>query len=285
MYGIENLGDDAMLNGFCKGLRAALHDVEITLLARHPSKEMDTLHGIRSIKNLEHNSKKESMGRWFYGLNPGDPTDHLARIQKEIEESDLVVIGGDPFAEISLGTYHGLAPYAGLLMTLAKFHSKPVMLYGIHMGRPLETEVGKELTRFCVENADIVTLREEFSRNVLRDMKIDDTRCKVLADTAFCMDPVRSKDPGQRILDREGIEFKSEQVIGVNFRHEYWRWDKETWEHYRTMLSEACDYMVEEFDADLLFIPNCTYDTCGRHSCRHEEQRRGSSDKKQIQPF
>ena len=260
VYGIENQGDEAMLNVFCRELRASLPGVEITLLARHPGKELDELHGVKSIQNLEHESKAKSMGRWFNGLNAGDSSQRLRQIRQALEDSDLLVIGGDPFAEITLGFYRGLAPYAALLITLAKFLEKPVMLYGIHMGRPLTTELGKELTRFCLSNASLVTLREEFSRQVIVEMGIDDSNTAVLADTAFGLNPVSDKT-GQKILDKEGISFKSDKVIGVNFRHEYWRWKEADWQRYSSILAEVCDWMVKEFGADILFIPNCTYDT------------------------
>lgn len=260
VYGIENQGDEAMLNVFCRELRANLPDVEITLLARHPSKALDVFHGVKSIKNLEHNSKKESMGRWFNGLNPGDSTSHLREIRKAIEASDLLVIGGDPFAEISLSFYRGLAPYAALLITVAKFLEKPVMLYGIHMGRELKTDLGKELTKFCVSNSDLVTLREEFSRKAILDLGISDKNTVVLADTAFGLDPIENKEDGKQILDREGIQFKSDKVVGITFRHEYWKWNTSDWDYYSSILAEAYDYIVEELGVDLLFIPNCTYD-------------------------
>lgn len=274
VYGIENLGDEAMLNGFCRGLRANLPDVEITLLARHPGKALDELHGVKSIKNIEHNSKKESLGRWFNGLNPGDSTDHLRKIREEIESSDLLVIGGDPFAEISLGFYRGLTPYAVLLITLAKFIGTPVMLYGIHMGRPLSTQLGLEMTKFCITNADVVTLREDFSRQVLLDMGIGDKNCVVLSDTAFGLNPIETKEAGQKILDRESIKFLSDRVIGVNFRHQYWNWSDSDWDHYSTILAQVCDYMINGFGVDILFIPNCTYDV----DYKYEDDRAAHED-------
>lgn len=260
VYGIENLGDEAMLNVFCRELRANLPGVEITLLARHPSTALDELHGVKSIRNLEHDNKKESLGRWFRGLNPGDSTDHLKEIWKAIEASDLLVIGGDPFAEITLGFYRGLAPYAALLITLAKFLQKPVMLYGIHMGRPLKTELGMELTKYCITNARLVTLREEFSQKVLMDMGISIKDTVALADTAFGLNPIEGKELGRKILNKEGIEFASDRVIGITFRHEYWHWSASDWDYYSSILAEVYDCMVEQLGADLLFIPNCTYD-------------------------
>ena len=259
VYGIENLGDEAMLHGFLKNLKKNLPKVEVTLLARHPSEKLDKFFGVNTIANLEHESTEASQGRWFNGLNKGDSTEHLKLIAKKIEEADLLVIGGDPFNELSLAFYRGLAPYAALLTTIAKFVQTPVMLYGIHMGRPLETDIGKEYTKFCIENADFVTLREKFSKDVLSDMGIVTEHCNILADTAFALDPIIGKEKGQEILNKESILFDSEKVIGVTFRHQYWNWGKENWGKYSAMLAEVFDYMIEKTGAEILFIPNCTY--------------------------
>lgn len=260
VYGLQNHSDDAMLSVFTRELHANIPDLEITLLARHPNKAFDELYGVKSIKNLDHNNKEESIGRWFNGLNPGDPTGDLKTIWGEIEESDLLIIGGEPFLEISLGFYRGLAPYAALLVTLAKFLEKPVMIFGIHMGRPLETELGIELTKFCVSNADLVTVREDYSIKALKDLGISDRNIVALADPAFGLNPTESKEMGQTILDTEGILFKSDKVIGITFRHMYWKWSASEWDLYSSILADVYDYLIEELGVDLLFIPNCTYD-------------------------
>ena len=260
VYGLENHSDDSMLSVFTRELHANIPDLEITLLARHPNKAFDELYGVKSIKNMDHNNKEESIGRWFNGLNPGDPTGHLRAIWKAIEESDLLIIGGDPFLEISLGFYRGLAPYAALLITIAKFLEKPVMLYGIHIGRKLKTDLGKELTKFCISNSDLVTLREEFSRKAILELGISDKNIVALSDPAFGLNPIEGKEMGQNVLDKEGIRFKSDKVIGVTFRHMYWKWKASDWDYYSSILAEVYDYIVEELGADLLFIPNCTYD-------------------------
>lgn len=257
VYGIKNQGDEAMLNVLCKEIQAGCPNIELVLLARHPSNELDRLHGVHSIKNIEHNSKAESMGRWFNGLNNGDSTDHLQNILKEIESADLLIIGGDPFAEISIGFNRGLAPYAALLITLAKFAGTPIMLYGIHMGRPLETEFGKEITKFCITNSDVVTLREEFSKNVLDNLGINTDNCIILADSAYGLEPINKVK--EYIIAEENISFLSDRVLGVDFRHQYWIWGEEEWRKYCRILADTFDEIIEEFDMEILFIPNCTY--------------------------
>jgi len=260
VFGLSNLSDDAMFTVFCRELHRNIPELEITLLARHPSPELDITYGLRSIPNLDHQSKEASLGRWFQGLNPGDSTDHLREIWDRLQESDLLVIGGEPFIDISLGLYRGPAPYAVLLMTLARFLNKPVMINGIHIGRSLSTETGRELTRYCVSNADLVTIREEQTRPILERIGIEDTSHIVtLSDPAYGLDPIPGSEKGRSILREEGISPQSDRLVGVTFRHMYWKWDGPTWERYSAKVADICDYLIETFGADVLFVPHDTY--------------------------
>ncbi len=273
VYGLENFGDEALLYVLVRELRNNIKNVEITWIARHPESGLHKLYGIdKVIKNIEHDSKEQSLGRWFWGLNPGDSNDHLVKIRENLEETDLLIIGGDPFSEISLGFNRGLAPYTSLMITLSKFIGIPVMLYSIHMGRPLKSDYIKELTKYCIENSKIVTLREEFSKKVLENMNIMTNNTIVLADSAWGLDPVNNKEMGSEILKKEKIVFRNDRVVGVNFRHHYWEWNLEKWQKHRDIVIQACDYLVEKMGVDLLFIPNCTYDI----DHKYEDDRPGS---------
>jgi colanic acid/amylovoran biosynthesis protein len=274
VYGVENFGDEALLRVFTKSLKTHMPECEIVLFARHPGKKLDDFFDVKSFKNIEHDSKEESMGRWFYGMNPGDSTDHMNKMIKEIESCDLLVIGGDPFAEIVLGVYRGLISYAALMITLSKFLQKPVMLYGIHMGRPIQSDYGKELSKFVVVNTDLMTLRERFSIEVLEKMGIMPREAVCLSDPAFGLDPFPDTRKGMEIINKEGIEFLSDKIIGINFRYHYWEWKKADWGPRRDMMAKLCDFMVEEFGADLLFIPNCTYDI----DHKYEDDRPGAAE-------
>lgn len=260
VYGIGNLGDEALLKVLVDNLRSENVDADITLLARHPGEYLDSYFGLKSIPNVEYPRKKDSLGKWFRGLNPGDDTEHLRRIVEELKEADLFIIGGDPFNELSMGFGWGLMPHATLLVTLAKFLQVPTALYGIHMGRPLKTEIGKEMTKFCVSNCQRVTLREKFSEDVLREIGISTDNCVVLSDPAFGLEPIADTKPGTDLMGRLGLSPNGKALIGVNFRHEYWHWKSEKWDPFRAAVAVVCDDLVQRLDADILFIPNSSYD-------------------------
>ena len=260
VYGLNNLSDDAMFKVFIDELHKNCSDLKITLLARHPSKELDEAYNLKSIHNLDHQSREESRGRYFNGLNSNDSNEHLVKIMQALKESDLLVIGGDPFIDVSIGVYKGLIPYTSLLITLAKFLGKPIMLNAIHFGRKLNTEMGKELAKFCISNVDLVTIREEESRPFIESMGIKTDHIVALSDTSYGLDVRDNGDRANEIFRKENFKFQKKNLIGVTFRHMYWKWKQNHWDELSSKVAEICDFMIEKFDADIVLIPHNTYE-------------------------
>lgn len=261
VYGIENAGDETLLSVLIRELRAQEPNCHITWVARHKNEKLAKEYGCdRVVVGLEHDTKAASEGRWFNGLNMGDKTAHLRALDSIIRESDLLIIGGDPFQEITLSFNRGLAAYAALLITHAKFVGTPVMLYSIHMGSKLVTSYAKEITKFCIENAALVTLREQFSLERLHELGIATGNCVVVADTAWALDPALQRalsGAAKRLLRRAA----GRPVVGLNIRHNYWQWSEAFWNKRAKALAAFCDHVVKKYDAVILSIPNCTYDT------------------------
>lgn len=257
-FGVKNQGDDAMFYNLVNGLHRKL-ECKIIFLARHPDAEWDKVFGVESVKNYEHDSKKASLGRWFNGFNPGDKTDHLKRIHSAIEDCDLVIIGGNSFMEVSQNDFlRGVASYSTLLAIWARFFAKPFVLYGLAVN-PLEGDYTKQLARFLCMNAEIVAVREEFSRQNLLNAGVDCKNVQVFADPAYGVDPVSDKKSAIELLEKEKINLGTENVVGICFRHLYWKWTDKEFEENAVKMADICDYIIEELGATLLFIPNCTY--------------------------
>ena len=261
VYGIENMGDEALLNVLIRDLRKIDSDCHITWVSRHKNDELGKLYGVNEvIIGLEHETKEASNGRWFNGLNFGDNTEHLKVLGDRISKADALIIGGDPFQQITLSFNRGLAPYAANLITLAKFYGVKTVLYSIHMGVHLTDGYAKELTKFCIENADLTTLREEFSLDILNDMGLNTTNCKVVADSAWALDLVDKSNSVFDSIDGFNIDWLQDKIIGVNIRHNYWQWSDRKWSKIKKNFSKFLDSICEKNNSKILFIPNCTYD-------------------------
>lgn len=259
-YGVKNAGDDAMFSNLVSGLRREFPGCDITFVCRHPDAMFDATFGVHSIKNIDHDSKQQSLGRWFYGFNPGDDTTHLRAIKHALEECDALIIGGNSFMEISPNDFlRGISSYSAMFAQWAKFLEKPYFIYGLAVHPAIRGDLTKQVARFVCNNARLVMVREEFTKQCLLDAGVTDSNIHVLADPAFGVDPIADRSKGLRILHTEGIELRRGRTIGVGFRLLYWAWGENEVDQYSSKMAELCDYMVGELDADLLFISNCTY--------------------------
>ena len=261
VYGIENMGDEALLTVLVRELKRAAPGCYITWVARHKNETLAREYGIDEvILGLEHETKAASNGRWFNGLNRGDDTIHLKLLAERIAGADALIIGGDPFQQITLSFNRGLSPYAANLITLGKFLGTKTVLYSIHMGSVLTDAYAKELTKFCIENADLTLLREQFSLDVINEMRIDSSGCRVVADSAWGLIPKIRNVSLFEILPNFDKGWLDQRILGVNIRHNYWQWSEEKWGRISSEFAKFLDVVVEKHAAKILFIPNCTYD-------------------------
>ena len=61
-FTVKNLGDEAMLLNMIQCLKKQSPKTKITLLCRHPSRKIEKLYGLKSVKNFEF---KDSIGKFF----------------------------------------------------------------------------------------------------------------------------------------------------------------------------------------------------------------------------
>ncbi len=260
-YGVNNMGDDAMLATLVEGLKRSFVDPRITFLARHVDEEYDNIFGFNSIKNLDHDNKKESDGRFFLGMNIGDETHNLHMIKNAIDEADLLIIGGNSFMEISSNEFlRGVSSYSATLAMLAKFCNTPYALYGVNVVDKITHDVTKQHARFLCENAVAVTMRENSGKNYLLKLGINGDNIYVTGDPAFGMKVTENKKTVMNILNNNKINLMDKITIGVCFRHEYWGGNNEDeYTNLNTILAKSLDEIYEELHCQFLFIPNCTY--------------------------
>jgi colanic acid/amylovoran biosynthesis protein len=256
-YDTKNLGDHGSLEVFQRDLRIKDPSIDIVMLSRHLDVEFDTLYNVRSIKNLDHDTKENSVGRWFNGLNDGDDTSHLSEIITELRNTNLLVIGnGRLFVDISLEFLKGPLPYFALLVTLAKFMNIPIMIFSMTIV-PLKDEIGRSILKYILSNSDIITVREQPSKEEVLKYGIRDEKVKIVADAAFGLDLVDRKNRGLELFEKEGIHLGRKKFIGINLR--YTHLDHSIGKDYYSSLAQLCDKLYTALDTDILLIPQMTY--------------------------
>lgn len=258
-YGVSNHGDDAMLANLVQGIRRSHANANIVFISRHPDEKMDKAFGFRSIKNLDHDSKKLAEGRIFNGFNSGDSTSHLKEIANAIGDADLLVIGGNSLMEIfPNGFLQGVSSYAATLATLAKFSQVPYALYGLNVVEKLEQSTTKQHAKFLIENAALVTCRESSCVTFLEAVDIDCSRVKVMGDPAYGMlipDDVETVN-----TEQYRNKLAESRVVGAAFRFHYWENDEGKVLEVSQRIARILDRIVAQLDCMILMIPNCTYE-------------------------
>lgn len=262
-YGVDNMGDDAMLSCLVRGIRQSDENSEIFFLARHPDAVFDQVFGVKSIQNLDHSSNETAIGRFFLGFNSGDDRKNLQQIRVALADADLLIIGGNSLMEISENVFlRGVSSYATTLATFALLMGKPYALFGLNIVEPIKSDYVASQAKFLVENAAIATVREEEVLGYLNDIGVNTSKVLVTGDPAYGVDlPQATAYSGQDILRRGGIVLDPNKItVSFCLREEYWKSDAKSIANLENETCAVMRHVLARNDSQILFIPNCYYE-------------------------
>ena len=221
-HGYGNCGDEATLMAMTKNIKEMAPDVNITAISHIPELTK-TEYNINSVQRF-----------------------NAIEVIKAIVKSDIILSGGGTL--IQNGTSTRSLLYYLSIIKLAKFFKKKVMLYSNGIG-PVNGKLNRKLVKMVVNNVDIITLREEFSKKDLLDMGVKKPQIHVTADAAFTLNSI-SDNLAKDILTKEGVPFDKE-IVGVSVR----AWHKaKDGDKYIKEIAKACDNIIEQ-NKNVLFIP------------------------------
>jgi len=222
-YGGMNLGDEAILEGILGELRASV-SADVTVFSRNPE---DTL--------ARHRVERAVSARALTRR-------HLA---PEIEQLDLFILGGggilyDREAERFLREGF-IAQAAGV----------PVMLYAVSAG-PLRSEASRQAVERALNAspAPLITVRDRLGYRLLEDIGVGQD-IHLTADPAFLLEP---DELSVGALQAEGVEFER-HLVGFSVREPGPAAPNIDPEEYHALLANAADFVIERYDADVLFVP------------------------------
>src|SRR3954466_2970863 len=220
-YGGLNLGDEAILQSIISQLRRDL-TVEITVFSRD-AEDTKRRHGV------DHAVPVRKLSR--------------AEVQPEVERLDLLIFGGGGIL------YDAAARLYLREVGIAKEKGVPVMLYAVGAG-PLNDPEVQVAVRECLEHVDTVTVRERSAQQVLEAAGVH-REITVTADPALLLKP----EPLPRgLLKHEGLEGRR-RLIGMSVREPGVAAPDLDHRVYHALLANAADYMVDRFDAEIVFVP------------------------------
>jgi polysaccharide pyruvyl transferase CsaB len=222
-YGGMNLGDEAILQSIIAQLRKDLPGVELTVFSR----------------DAEDTKKRHQVERAV-------PVRKLGRteIAPEVERLDLLILGGGGIL------YDADARVYLREVLLAHEKHVPVMTYAIGAG-PLDEPAVQAAVKDALEPAAHITVRERRAQRVLEHAGVH-REITVTADPALLIKP----EPLPRgLLKREGLDGGRRRLIGMSVREPGVAAPGLDTKVYHGLLANAADFMVDRFDAEIVFVP------------------------------
>lgn len=220
-YGGMNMGDEAILESMVSQLRKSLPNLSITIFSRNP---MDTIerHNVDRAVAVRKMTRQE--------------------LAAEIKGLDLFILGGGGLL------FHTEARIYMREVVLAKELGVPVMVYAISVG-PVHDSAEQDMIREGLNKVDVLTVRERAAKRLLEDWGVTKDII-VTADAALLLEP---KEISREVVQREGLD-DTKTVIGISVREPGPASDLGI-ESYYSYIANAADYMVERFDAHIVFVP------------------------------
>jgi polysaccharide pyruvyl transferase CsaB len=232
-YGGMNLGDEAILEGILAELRATVA-AEITVFSRNPA---DTLarHKVEQAINARALTRKE--------------------ITPTIRELDLLVLGGGGIL------FDGEAEAYLREVLIAHELSVPVVVYAVSAG-PLVTPASRRAVRDALNasSGTAITVRDRQGVRLLEDVGVSH-EVQLTADPAFLLEP---EELPVAALKAEGVNLEG-HVVGFSVREPGPAAPDIEPEQYYALLANAADFVVERFDAEVVFVPMEKFDVQHSH--------------------
>ncbi len=219
-YGYENIGDEALLASIIKALRAQMTGVHIIVLSVRPEVTARR-YGVEAVNRLG-----------------------LFQIISALRRADLLISGGGSLLQDVTGPL--TIPYYLGIVALAKLMGKPVMFYAQGIG-PVNGRFGKLLIRLIGNRADMITLRDEDSASLLREIGVRRPPVEVTADPVFGLEPETGHDR-KEVLESVGIPGVTGQVVGVFIRE--WQGQK----GYKEAVAGFADAILAK-GRQVIFVP------------------------------
>lgn len=218
-YGFDNAGDEALLSAITSALKRVAPEAEFVVFSGEPDRTA-SLHGIRAVNYL----------------NP-------FAIFRELATADLLISGGGSiFQDV---TSARSLPYYISVVALARMLMRPVIFYAQGVG-PINRKFSKFLMRLVGNRVNLITLRDEDSREYLQNLGVVRPPLLVTADPVFSLVPGEQE---KQLAERIGNSISNgKPLVGVSVR----RWP--ALDGYQPGLARVLDKLSQQ-GYQIVFVP------------------------------
>jgi len=219
-YGFGNAGDEAILSAMIASIRQFMPEASIHVISRNPRWTIRE-HGVHSMHRND-----------FWKI--------LSRLRR----ASLFISGGGGLIQ-DVTSLSSLGYYLGMIL-LAKLLRRKAVVLAQGIG-PLKTAPGKVMTRLIANTLDFITVRDQDSRKLLRQIGVLKPPVYVTADPVLALEPA----PPERIdeimkAERIGRDGKKIAVCARPWA---------TSLDYPLSLAKGADYFCEHERATPVLIP------------------------------
>lgn len=179
-YGYDNFGDEAILSVLIDHLQQIGSD--ITVLSHNPEKTSSS-YQVKSVKNF-----------------------NLLQVFSAIKNCDVLISGGGSLLQ-DVTSLKSLLYYS-FIIWLAQFLKKEVIIFAQGIG-PLQKEISQKIVRNLIGKADLVTVRDTKSAEMLTNWGIN---ANIVSDPVFSIN-LTPCEPSETI----GIQLRSFKTMNDTF--------------------------------------------------------------------
>ncbi|WP_138419878.1 polysaccharide pyruvyl transferase CsaB [Aquibacillus sediminis] len=238
-YGAGNTGDEAILEAIVDNLKEHLDSPDITVLTLNPEQTAKR----HNVKTVYKGWRKENKDKW-----------------QVLRESDLLISGGGGLLQDTYPTkvISGPLPYYLIIVLMAKLARTKVMFFSQGIG-PVNTKYGKSLMLSIANMANLITVRDEHSKSLLKKLKVTRPETVVTSDIVFAFQQKQDTS----CFDSLPQQWKDnkDKLVSVSIRPWFGRED-----HYDNF-ADSLDRMIEQDGVYPVFVP-----MEGKHDVRASEQ-------------
>ena len=191
------------------------------------------------------------IGAWFFRRGLSLPF-FRNTITEPYLEADILISKGGSF----LSDYYVPGIVGRLFwMYFMKVLGKPVFIYAQSIG-PFHRWIYRLMARYVFNKLDIITLRDEISKDIIYSLGVHRPFVYVTADAAWNIDAtVNNSQLWENRL--EPLPNFNKERFNVSISVRRWQYNKDQGNYIRP-IAEIADWLIEKKNAQVFFISTCT---------------------------